>query len=205
MTAIDGFFRHQVEAEPDPRVRDWKRRLEAPGASATLSLVEPKDVYDPFGPAMFVQFNDGHPIEELRWDDDRNSGLIRLGVRADDPGQEALRMALTLKAALRKMTREVGDGYFNALLMDFIRERGLDGERRIADVVSEIHVNKPHQGRTYRENLERIAEELMRRAEELRGPLKYPEVEAKRILVEAIALFVDRRFGVSDRRKLGWL
>ncbi|OJW14385.1 MAG: hypothetical protein BGO49_28680 [Planctomycetales bacterium 71-10] len=204
MSAIDGFFRRPVETVPDPRLRDWSRRLGLPGASATLTLVEPPDVFDPSGPEMIVRFDDDSTDDEP-WDDDLNAGLIALGVRAVDPEQEASRIALALRAALRKTERDVGDGYFNAVLLDLIRESGLDEEGEIAEVLKYVYAGDPFKGKKYDACRERMAEEIARRADELRGPLRYDEGEAKKILVAAIAKFVDRRFTVSVRRKLGWL
>ena len=204
MSAIDGFFQRPVEAVADPRLREWRRRLDRPGASATLSLVEPSDAFDPFGPEMIVHFDD-HSSDDVAWDDDLNRGLIELGVRAADSEQEASRIALTLRGAPRKVESQVGDGYFNSVLLDLLRESGLDEEPEVAEVLKYVHGDEPHKGGKYHASRERIADEISRRARELRGPLKYDDMEARRILVGAIARFIDRRFSVSVRRRRGWL
>ena len=71
-------------------------------------------------------------MESVPWDDDLNSGLIDLHVRAVSPEQEAERFSLGLRGAMRKIEREVGDGYFNAVLVDLIRDSDLTQDPAIA-------------------------------------------------------------------------
>ena len=85
---------------------------------------------------MNLQFTkDGHllPLETVPWDDELNDGLIRLKVRAVSTEQEAERFALGLRAALRKVEREFGDGYFNAVLVDLITDNDLTRYPEIAE------------------------------------------------------------------------
>ena len=50
-----------------------------------------------------------------------------------------------------------------------------------------------------------IADAISGRAHELKEKLGYPEEEAKPILVQALARYLDERFSVSNRRRLGLL
>src|SRR5204863_1540267 len=149
------------------------------------------------------------PLESVPWDPDLNTGLIQLGVRASNPGQELRRFALGLRAAMQKAVREFGDGYFNAVLLELLTDSDLTRYPEIADVLRHAHANRPsHDGngaRSYALCREMIAEAISGRARELIGPLRYTEEEAKRILVLALAKYLDERFSVSARARLGSL
>jgi hypothetical protein len=50
-----------------------------------------------------------------------------------------------------------------------------------------------------------VASAISGRAGELTQCLGYGQEDAKQILVEALARYLDARFTVSTRRQLGWL
>ena len=52
---------------------------------------------------------------------------------------------------------------------------------------------------------ETIADAISGRAHELRDKLAYTEEEAKQILVRSIARYLDDRFSVTNRRRMGLL
>src|SRR6266699_1670827 len=124
MTKLDDFFSKPTESL-HPRLRNWKTRLAGAGTSATLEVYRPETEIGESEPEMNLQFTkDGNllPLETVPWDDDLNAGLIQLRVRAVAPEQEAERFALGLRAALRKAEREFGDGYFNAVLVELLKD-----------------------------------------------------------------------------------
>lgn len=208
MTTIDEFFSHPTEFLP-PRVRDWKAHLAEPGTTATLEVFRPETVVGQSQPEMSVQFvKDGHslPLETAPWDDDLNSGLIQLAVRAVSEDQEAERFALGLRAAMRKTEREFGDGYFNAVLVNLIGDSDLTRYPNIAEVLK--HATAPPADRSskrYNPCREMIADAISGRAQELTSPLRYSQDEAKQILISALARYLDQRFSISSRRRLGLL
>ena len=209
MTVLDDFFRGPADALAHPRLRDWKRRLTQPGVSAALELYRPSTALGLTQTEMNLHFTENgnpQPLETIDWDDDLNTGLIQLGVRAVNIDQEAERFALGLRASLRKAEREFGDGFFNAVLLEFIKDSDLTSYLQIAEVLKHTYGNRPcHDGKSYGSCREMIADAIGGRARELAGPLSYPEEEAKRILVDALARFIDERFSVSNRRRLGLL
>jgi hypothetical protein len=211
MTRLDDFFRQQTESL-HPLLRNWKARLAEPGTSATLEVCRPETEFGSPQPEMNLQFTrHGNllPPETVPWDDDLNTGLIQLGVRAITPEQEAERFALGLRAAMRKAEREFGDGYFNAVLVELLKDSDLTSHAEIADVLKHAYANRPHRegGAFDRYTIcrELIADAIGGRAHELTGPLHYSQEEAKRILVSALARYLDERFSVSSRRRLGLL
>jgi hypothetical protein len=208
MTRLDDFFHGQIELMEHPRLRNWKARLDK-GARATLEVYRPEGILGQSRPEMNLQFIEGtnlQPIETVPWDDDLNAGLLELHVRAVNPEQEAERFALGLRATMRKAEREFGDGYFNAVLIDLLKDSDLTSNPRLAEVLKYTVANPPsREGRGYTFCREMITGAIRGRAQELTGPLKYSEDEAKHILVAALARYLDQRFSVSTRRHFGWL
>ena len=210
MPTLDDFFRAETE-QPHPRLRAWIRRIEN-GETATLEVFRPRGEFGSGKPVMFVHFHAGeHPTEtdEVPWDDDLNAGLIQRGVRAVDDQNEAERFSLGLRAAMKKAEREFGDGFFNAMLVDLIRESDLSHHPEIAEVLQYSYANTPHPegGAFDRYPVCRgfITEAIRWRANELTQHLMYTRQEAERILVSAIARYLDERFSVSRRREYGLL
>jgi hypothetical protein len=161
---------------------------------------------------MYVQFSEGGRethLDQLPWDDDLNAGLIQLKVKAVSPEQEAERFALGLRAAMRRAEREFGDGYFNAVLVELVKDSGLTRHREIAEVMEYAYANAPHRegGAFDRYTIcrELLAGAISGRAKELTHNLGYNQEEAKGIMVSALARYLDERFSVSARRELGML
>jgi hypothetical protein len=211
MTTIDDFFRATDES-PHPRLRDWKRRLASKNATASVEVFRPNGEFGQGKPEMYVQFMEGGGpthLDTVPWDDDLNAGLILLKVKSVSPEQEAERFALGLRAAMRRIEREFGDGYFNAVLVELIKESHLDRYPEIAELMRYAHATAPH-----RENVafdryticrELIADAISGRAKELTRGLGYTQDEAKGILVSALARYLDGRFSISSRREIGML
>jgi hypothetical protein len=158
---------------------------------------------------QFTKNSEPMPLETVAWDDDLNTGLIQLRVRSSSADQEAERFALGLRGALRKAERECGDGYLNAVLLEFIKDSDLIRYPEIAEVVKHAYAASPYrEGKgAVRYDLcrEMIADAISGRAHELKDKLGYNEEEAKPILVQALARYLDERFSVSNRRRLGLL
>jgi hypothetical protein len=150
------------------------------------------------------QENEQEP-RQVEWDDGVNAGLVDLGIRATDLQQEGERVALGIRAALRKIERKYGDGYVNAVLVDLIDESDLSKRGEIADVRKHVHTNRPERTRSYSECRGLIANEISGRAVELRDKLKYTPEQIKEVMTKALAIFLDERFSVSSRRHFGLL
>jgi hypothetical protein len=211
MTTIDDFF-VATDESPHPRLRDWKRRLATKSASASVEVFRPNGEFGQGKPEMYVQFKEsGRPthLDTVPWDDDLNAGLIVLKVKSISPEQEAERFALGLRAAMRRIEREFGDGYFNAVLVELIKESHLDRYPEIAEVIRYAQANAPYRESgafdRYTVCRELIADAISGRAKELTRGLGYTQEEAKGILVSALARYLDERFSVSSRREIGML
>ncbi|WP_165227373.1 hypothetical protein [Aquisphaera insulae] len=162
---------------------------------------------------MHVHFvKDGRelPIESTPWDDELNAGLIDLEVPAVDADQEADRFALGLRAALRKPSRDFGDGYFNSVLTDFLKNVDRSEYPAMSEALVYSSANAPSRdglrgSESYRVCREMIADAITGRAHELRDRLRYPEDKARNILDHALARYLDERFSLTSRRQLGLL
>ena len=211
MPTLDDFF-GQVSDPPHPRLRDWKRRLGQTNISASLEVYRPKGEFGQGRPEMYVQFMmSGNPthLDTVPWDDDLNAGLIGLKVKSPSLEQEAERFSLGLHAAMRGIEREFGDGYFNAVLVELIKDSDLGRYPEIGEVLRYAYANAPHRegGAFDRYTIcrELIADAISGRAKELTSDLGYNREDAKRILISALADYLDARFSVSSRREYGLL
>jgi hypothetical protein len=209
MTTLDEFFSKPADPLSHPRLRNWRARLAHAGTSATLEVFRPESEFGQSQTEMNLQFSENErplPLETVPWDDDLNAGLIQLQVPAVSQVQESERFALGLRAAMRKAEREFGDGYFNAVLIDLLQDSDLTEHHAIAEVLKHAYANRPNQeGGSYKICREMIADAISGRANELTNLLKYPTDQAKEILVNALARYLDERFTVSKRRRLGLL
>jgi hypothetical protein len=209
---VDEFFLGPPAAPSHPRLRNWKARLEQ-GATATVEVFWPGSALGPSEAEMNIQFvNNAQllPLETIPWDDDLNAGLIQLKVRAPSPEGEAERFALGLRAAMRKAVREFGDGYFNSVLVDFLRrDTDFSDYPAVAEVLKHAHAIAPYcEGAAldrYRACRDMIRDAISRRASELTQELGYTHEQAVPILVGALARYLDERFSISSRRRFGLL
>ncbi|MEM9940144.1 MAG: hypothetical protein AAF939_01060 [Planctomycetota bacterium] len=209
MTTIDQFFAHAGDPTVElshPRVAEVKKEIDK-GAKFQVEVYRPKEMVGLVRSKVFIStVGEVDALStECEWSDDLNTGLIRLGVRAKNYGNESLRFALGLRDALLKVERQVGNGYFNAVLLDLVKESKLDQYPEIRDVLKFTYHDGVERTKRYHECRDAIAFRISGRARELTQNLKYSEKEAKGILSKAIAEYVDNRFAVSSRRQMGLL
>src|SRR6266498_5011433 len=134
MITLDDFFKAPADIPEHPHLRNWKERLAQPGVKAAVEVYRPATVLGSAQTEMSLHFTENgkaQALETVVWDDDLNTGLIHLGVRSVTPEQEAERFALGLRGALRKAERECGNGYLNAVLLEFIRDSELAITRQL--------------------------------------------------------------------------
>ena len=139
------------------------------------------------------------------WDDNLNSGLVQLGVRSQTPEEEKDRFALGLRAALRTPEKRYGDGYFSAVLVQYVLRTDFRGQGEMAEVLEHVHQEKPDDSNTFRDCLRMVDAAVKGRAVELFQNLGYDKPTTWDILAGAMARYVDGRFSVTNRRVLGLL
>jgi hypothetical protein len=197
--------------EDHPLIRLLAVRLaDAQSGGAQVQILRPRAALG-FEPArMTLEFLDkrGEPTDYKteEWDPGLNGALIRRGIRAIDEPNEITRFSLALAAAFEEAESRYGDGFFNAVLMLVIDKSPFAGKSVIRELRPHISTNNPYQGgHSLEDCAAMIQAALQDRWYELRKNLTYEPDAADRIMAGAVASYLDERFTVTDRRKLGWL
>src|SRR5947209_3576456 len=126
MSTFDDIFGAERDAVSHPKLRFWKDRKTQAGVSDVRCEVRRRRDVLGYEPAkLYVHFygpgNEELLCDEVDWDDELNTGLIELEVKAIDEENEGQRFSLGLRAALRPAERRFGDGFFNAVLVEWVR------------------------------------------------------------------------------------
>jgi hypothetical protein len=180
-----------------PTARAWLERIRA-GQRATFTLWRKRDGLT-FKPAkIYVIFEtpQGKQRESDDWDVDINEALVREGVRAESPSNEAQRLSLMLRYWLSKPEEHFGPGFFESVLIEYLSKSELARHGSLIAVLQDIHANQPCR--------EAVEAAIKKAASSLVHTLKYTEEEATGILAEALGQYLDERFHVTERRMLGW-
>jgi len=169
-------------------------------------------VENAFGPAevtlvLTYTDRDGTAQEESHeWEYELNQWLVDKSVCAVDESNEKLRFAHSLRTPLQAPMTKVGDGFFNSVLVELVADAGQPNHPELADVLRHIRVPKPAQdGKGYLACRQWILITTERMMYDLQNHLKYTPERAASILVGALAIYLDHRFSVSHRRRLGLL
>lgn len=205
--ATVNIFDDSIDESPHPRLRFWNELIRS-GKIAKLEIYRPAATIGMFQPKMFVHFYQDEKevkLDEADWEQVLNEGLIALKVPATDKDNESQRFGLGLRDSLGTVEKEYGNGYFNAVLLDLIYESEINREEVIADVLQHTYRSHVEGGRSYDHCRESIALGISGRARELTLKLGYSPQDMKEILTKAIATYLDDRFSVSNRRRLGLL
>lgn len=207
---MEDFFRRPEELGKHPLLPLVASRLRK-GEKVYFEVYRPQEAFGLQTGKVYLHFRHGDEevdvdVRQDDWDDDLNEGLIRLGVRSIDADAERNRFVLGLREAFRKPEKRFGDGYFNAVLVKFVRDREeLRDHPEVADVLRHIHGAKPHEGNNYPYCVEMIQDAIQGRAVELNESLGYPIHDAWNLLAGALAGYLAERFSVTGRRLLGLL
>ena len=205
MPAIDDFFKNTQE-QTHPLLRIIAEEI-AIGIEYQVDIQSESYLVGLNQVKIFVQIasQPGQLPTEYAWSSEINLGLIQLKVRAVDVSTESVRFALTLRDSMQEIETRHGNGFFNSVLVDLLKESGLDKEESIREILQEAVVNPPSRSGGYQICRESIALAIRGRARELTQILGYTEVEAKAILVRSIEMYIDDRFSVTSRRRMGLL
>jgi hypothetical protein len=209
MTTLRDFLGTGDDVVEHPTVRLWRSWIEAAkGCEARVELHRPRDVIG-FKPAklyFYVLNAQSKPIHSGQddWDPDLNRALVRLGVRAMTPENEGQRFSLSLAEALSKPENRYGDGFFNSVLVEVVKEIDFSDFPRMAEILKHVVALEPNRmSPSYSDCREMIVQAIGNQGRELREHLGYAEDEATRILSNALANYLDERFSVTNRRVMG--
>lgn len=208
MPGFDRYFRTEPEAATHPKVRFWQK-MQKEGARLVCELVRERDGLS-FGPArLYVRFldargEDRQSPDEVEWDPRLNDALLGMGVQAATDDNEIKRFGLVLRDRLEDPEGRFGDGYYNAVLIEHIQDSPFAEDPRVREKLEDVtSYRASRDSRAYDECHEAIEAVLVRCARELMA-LYGDEARAARILVGALAEYLDERFSITNRQLLGW-
>jgi hypothetical protein len=208
MPGFDQYFESKPDAPMHPKVRFWRDRQKN-GARLVCELIRERNALS-FGPAMlYISFLDEHgkdmqSPDEVPWDSRLNDELLRLKVRAVTPENESKRFGLVLRDRLAEPEEQFGDGYFNAVLIQYIRESPFAQEPPIQEKLPFIHAYQASSdGNSFKACWEEIDAIIVQCARDLTA-LDYKQQQAVPILSGALAEYLDERFSITSRQRLGF-
>jgi hypothetical protein len=202
MNAVDELF-----GGPDydhPKLRAWAARLAA-GETALLQVRRPWDGFTRSRPELVIEFlsQNGVFVDSAPWEPGLNDALLAEGIRARTLTDEAQRLSLALRALFEPLARRYGDDYFNAVLLEYMHDADMV-TAEIAELKSEITTYPPHRSEHREECRDDIKAVLAKAAKEQVDHLGYSRPEAVGLVIAALADYLDERFSITSRRKLGW-
>lgn len=199
------FFEDEIEAV-HPTARAWLERIRQ-GQKATFTLWRKRDGLT-FKPAkIYVAFEtpSGKEQEHDDWDVDINEALVREGVPAESPENEAQRLSLMLRYWFSKPEERFGPGFFEAVLVDVLRGPEFSAKAPITNRLQRVHTTPPStEGYSYGECKEAIEGIIKKAARALTYDLKYPKDKGESIHADALGQYLDERFHITERQMLGW-
>lgn len=206
MPPLDSIFAKMREPYQHPLLRFLDT---AQSQNVRVEVVRPKDVLG-YKPAdIYIHWAVGgvdQPPQHYPWDGELNAELLRRGIPSLSADAEKVRFGLALRDAFKRPEVRFGDGFFNAVLVMVVGELGFQEYREVAEVLKHVTRSRPYMGGPgFSDCREMIVGIISGRAAELIDDLHYSEGDAKAVLAGAMAKYLDERFTVSDRIRLGWV
>lgn len=192
-------FRHWEGVKADPSVADVRMELYRPKEGL---VYRPADIY------LHVKRIDGRqdPPQKIDWEDVVNEGLLHLQVKTVDADNEARRFALWLQSRFASVEGHFGESFFSAVLPEAVAHGPFANGSNISRMLDRIRPRRTLREESLQECRDMIDNVLAGCWEDLTSPdlLGYPAPEAEPILEEALALYLDEYFNISNRDLLGW-
>ena len=196
-------FVSQATTEPTfehPVLADLKN---IPNEQVRVSIHRPKDILGYRSAKMYLKVLN-QPTQEYAWDGDLDDALISKGIKATSPKDETMRFAMALRRSFKSIEIRYGEGFFNAVLVNEIKNVGLADEPPVAEVFREVRELQPFMnGRGPADCAEAINGALKYRANEI-SKLGYNVDETAAVFAGAVAQYLDERFSITDGKTLGW-
>lgn len=201
-----------------PRIRAWRSFRRKPMVQyVEVEIKRDREGLTVLPARLFVHFCDTNGddvhFDEALWEPELDEWLIdEQQAKATTIDMEKLRFSLLLKPRLRPILVRYGDGYFNSVLVEEVRNGPSATHKAVEKVLADIREDAPHRGASWDECRESIEDVLKTTAKqilklypsELSGSKNRRKTKSEDILGGAIALYLDDRFGVTNRRLLGF-
>ena len=211
MSKLSELLQQQTtNGEQHPKARYWSEILESgEAASIECEFKRPREPLG-FGRArLFVTLRDrdGQPLgppDEADWDPELDADLLALGCRAGSPANEAERAGMMFGSRFSQLEAEYGPAWFIAVLVKEIGEV-FAGEPKVEEKLKAVHEYEPStESKAYARAVGAIDGVIEGRGHALTRKLGYSAEEAKAILDEAMAWFLDDKFMITTRQSLGF-
>ena len=208
MLDLKKYFQPVQLEELHPKAREWRQWLKGGDAEyATCELWRKRDGITFMPAKLYVKFYVGDKLigsDQDNWDPDLNMELVNLKVQAISLENEAIRLSLMMQEWFSISEERFGDGYFNAVLIEYLRHSGFSNGPPVQEALEYIHEPPPNfQTPAYKECNQEIEGVLTRAARLLRDDLEYDQSRAEEILAAGVAHYLDERFSITNRKLLG--
>lgn len=206
MPSLDSIFSNKREPYQHPLLRFLDSTKPQ---NVRVEVIRPKDVLGYKPASIYLHWAAGgvdRPPQPYPWDSELNAELMRRGVPSVSPDAEKVRFGLALRDAFKRPETRFGDGFFNAVLVMVVTELEFHEYPDVAEVLKHVTRSRPHMGgHGFGDCREMIVGIISGRATDLVDALRYSEADAKAVLAGAMARYLDERFTVTDRIRLGWV
>ncbi len=191
------------------RVQFWADKASGVGGRVEVEFERRRDGLS-FRPASFLVYVVGADGVRLScdrepWDEDVNDDLVTIGATAETPANEAERTGYALKFKLERDEVRYGDGYFNSVLVLLLRQLGFEEVPSVKRCLDRIAVGTPStSSSTFSDCMRDIRATLAGVGSRLTVDLEYTNDDAEGILADAVAYYLDERFHVTNRERMGF-
>lgn len=206
MSLADELFGPEVVEPSPPEVRRWEFFL-ARGVRPVCTFVRRREGLGWTPARLVISYPDATPPvppdPPIAWDSRLERWLLDHQIKAADEGNEAERFGFGLEAQLEPIEVRYGSGYFNAVLVAYLRESGFADQPVVREKLDAIHSYPPSVGQAREDCTAQIKSVLATNARRLEA-LGYDREVAIEILASAIAHYLDERFNIHTRALLGF-
>ena len=205
MSDIDKYFDTTKNEFQHPRIAEWGSLVKNDAISLKCEIYRKRDGLRLSSPKIYLRRTTKNTgittVDSEEWDEVLNLWLIDNNVQAVNQENEGLRFYLRLRRMLQRAEHRYGDGYFNAVLIEVVN-RDFSSDDRIMEMLKVVSTMKAGQGISYAPAIEMIESAIKDCAAYL-IKLGYSLEIAKSILTNSLALYIDERFSVTNRKLLG--
>lgn len=190
-----------------PKLRFWQASAERQGTVPVVEVHRPREGLGFGATHLYVSIQDkqGGPIlaDGEPWEPLLALATVERGWRAPTAENEAVRFGLLLKTFFSQPETRYGDGYFSSVLVQLVRGSDIGAVPSVSEVLHFVQVYPPSDSPSRVDCEENIKAVLARVADLLVGRLEYTKAEAKGVMANALAYYLDDRFSITSGRQMG--
>jgi hypothetical protein len=205
MSLADELFGPETAERSPSEAQRWEFFL-AQGVRPVCTFVRRREGLGWMPARLVISYPDAKPPvapdPPIAWDQRLDRWLLDHKVKAVDAENEAERFGFGLEAQFEPIERRCGSGYFNSVLVAYLRDGGFADQPSVREKLSAIHSYPPSMTAAMVDYSAQVKAVLGANARTLES-LGYPRDTAIAILANAIAHYLDERFNIHTRALLG--